>query len=81
MLNNSSTSVFRGVSLTKALPMSSDLSCSDLLRPFLKARHICTITMVTTKSKLQMEYNREVTSTAPGLVYVCFGSFVKCLKC
>jgi hypothetical protein len=55
--------------------MSSDLSCSD----FLKARHIWTITMVTTKSKLQMEYNKEVTSlwsAALGLVYVCFGSFV-----
>jgi hypothetical protein len=26
--------------------------------------------MVTTKSKLQMEYNKEVTSAAPGLVYV-----------
>jgi hypothetical protein len=63
--------------LFRALPMSSDLSCSDLLSPFLKARHIWTITMVTTKSKLQMEYNREVTSAAPGLVYVCFGSFVK----
>jgi hypothetical protein len=25
---------------TRALPMSSDLSCSDLLSPFLKARHI-----------------------------------------
>jgi hypothetical protein len=33
--------------------------------------------MVTTKSKLQMEYNKEVTSlcsAALGLVYVCFGS-------
>jgi hypothetical protein len=45
---------------TRALPMSSDLSCSDLLSPFLKARHIWTITMVTTKSKLQMEFNKEV---------------------
>ena len=55
--------------------MSSDFSCSD----FLKARHIWTITMVTTKSKLQMEYNKEVTSlwsAALGLVYVWFGSFV-----
>jgi hypothetical protein len=26
--------------LFKALPVSSDLSCSVLLRPFLKARHI-----------------------------------------
>jgi hypothetical protein len=55
--------------------MSSDLSCSD----FLKARHIWTIKMVTTKSKLQMEYNKEVTSlwaAALGQVYVCFGSFV-----
>ena len=35
--------------------------------------------MVTTKSKLQMEYNKEVTSAALGLVYiqyVYFGSFV-----
>jgi hypothetical protein len=24
-----------------------------------------------------MGYNREVTSAAPGLVYVCFGSFVR----
>jgi hypothetical protein len=39
--------------------MSSDLSCSD----FLKARHIWEITtMVTTKSKLQMEYSKKVTS-------------------
>ena len=30
--------------------MSSDLSCSDLLRPFLKARHILIIIMVMTKS-------------------------------
>ena len=62
------------VTLFKALPMSSDFSCSD----FLKARHIWTITMVTTKSKLQMEYNKEVTSlwsAALGLVYVWFGSF------
>jgi hypothetical protein len=29
------------------------------------------------KSKLQIEYNKEVTLAAPGLVYVCFGSFVK----
>jgi hypothetical protein len=59
--------------------MSSDLSCSD----FLKARHIWTITtMITTKSKLQMEYNKEVTSAALGLVYiyVYFGSFVKCSR-
>jgi hypothetical protein len=55
--------------------MSSDLSCSDLLSPFLKARHISTITMVTTKSKLQMEYNNEVTSASSGLVNV-----VKCSK-
>jgi hypothetical protein len=60
--------------------MSSDLSCSDLLSPFLKARHIWTITMVTTKSKLQMEFNKEVTSASSGLVYVCFGSFVKCSR-
>jgi hypothetical protein len=55
--------------------MSSDLSCSD----FLKARHIWTITtMVTTKSKLQMEYNKEVTSAALGLVYICvFWQFYK----
>ena len=67
--------------LFKALPMSSDLSCSDLLSPFLKARHIWTITMVTTKSKLQMEFNKEVTSASSGLVYnVCFGSFVKCSR-
>jgi hypothetical protein len=33
--------------------------------------------MVTTKSKLQMEFNKEVTSASSGLVYVCFGSFVK----
>jgi hypothetical protein len=33
--------------------------------------------MATSKSKLQMEYNKEVTSAAPGLVYVCFGNFVK----
>jgi len=26
--------------------------------------------MATIKSKLQMEYNKEVTSAAPGLVYV-----------
>jgi hypothetical protein len=36
--------------------------------------------MVTTKSKLQMEFNKEVTSASSGLVYVCFGSFVKCSK-
>jgi hypothetical protein len=36
-----------------------------------------TITLGTKKSKLQMEYNKEDTSAAPGLVYVCFGSFVK----
>jgi hypothetical protein len=29
-----------------------------------------------TKSKLQMEYNKKVTSSAPGLLYVFFGSFV-----
>jgi hypothetical protein len=57
--------------------MSSYLSCSDLLKLFLKARHILTITMATTKSKFQMEYNKEIKSAAPGLVYVCFGSFVK----
>jgi hypothetical protein len=34
--------------------------------------------MVTTKSKLQMEFSKEVTSASSGLVYVCFGSFVKC---
>jgi hypothetical protein len=33
--------------------------------------------MVMTKSKLQMEFNKEVTSASSGLVYVCFGSFVK----
>ena len=33
--------------------------------------------MVTTKSKLQMEFNKEVTSASSGLVYVYFGSFVK----
>jgi hypothetical protein len=27
--------------------------------------------MATTKSKLQMEYNKTVTSAAPGQVYVC----------
>jgi hypothetical protein len=36
--------------------------------------------MVTTKSKLQMEFNKEVTSASSGLVYVCFGSFVKCSR-
>jgi hypothetical protein len=46
------------VTLFKALHMSSYLSCSDLLKPFLKARHILTITMATTKSKFQMEYNK-----------------------
>jgi hypothetical protein len=35
------------------------------------------LTMVTTKSKLQMEFNKEVTSASSGLVYVCFGTFVK----
>jgi hypothetical protein len=30
-----------------------------------------------TKSKLQMEFNKEVTSASSVLVYVCFGSFVK----
>jgi hypothetical protein len=64
----------------KVLPMSSDLSYSDLLSPFLKARHIWTITMVTTKSKLQMEYNKEVTSASSGLVNVSFGSCVKCSR-
>jgi regulator of PEP synthase PpsR (kinase-PPPase family) len=33
--------------------------------------------MVTTKSKLKMEFNKEVTSASSGLVYVCFDSFVK----
>ena len=69
-----SSEIWPKVTLFKALPMSSDFSCSD----FLKARHIWTITMVTTKSKLQMEYNKEVTSlwsAALGLVYVWFGSF------
>jgi hypothetical protein len=33
--------------------------------------------MVTTKSKLQMEFNKEVTSASSGLVYVCFDSFAK----
>jgi hypothetical protein len=28
--------------------------------------------MVTTKSKLQMEFNQEVTSASSGLMYVCF---------
>jgi hypothetical protein len=32
--------------------------------------------MAMTKSKLQMEYNKKVTSSAPGLLYVFFGSFV-----
>jgi hypothetical protein len=36
--------------------------------------------MVTTKSKLQMEFNKEVTSASSDLVYVCFGSFVKCSR-
>jgi hypothetical protein len=36
--------------------------------------------MVTTNSKLQMEFNKEVTSASSGLVYVCFGSFVKCSR-
>ena len=55
----------------------SDRSCGDMLKPFLKARHIRTISMATSKSKLQIEYNKEVTSAAPGLRYVCFGSFVE----
>jgi hypothetical protein len=33
--------------------------------------------MAMTKSKLQMEYNKKVTSSAPGLLYVFFGSFVR----
>jgi hypothetical protein len=33
--------------------------------------------MATTKSKLQMECNNEVTSAAPDQVYACFGSFLK----
>jgi hypothetical protein len=41
--------------------------------------HIWTITMDTTKSKLQMEFNK-VTSASSGLVYVCFGRFVKCSR-
>ena len=37
--------------------------------------------MVTTKSKLQMEYNKEVTSAALSLVYICvFWQFCKVLK-
>jgi hypothetical protein len=37
--------------------------------------------MVTTKSKLQLEYNKEVTSAALGLVYIClFWQFCKVLK-
>jgi hypothetical protein len=27
-----------------------------------------------------MEFNKEVTSASSGLVYVCFGSFVKCSR-
>jgi hypothetical protein len=30
--------------------------------------------------KLQMEFNKEVPSASSGLVYVCFGSFVKCSR-
>ena len=36
--------------------------------------------MATTKSKLQMEYNKEVTSAAPSPVYVCFWQCCKVLK-
>ena len=36
--------------------------------------------MVTTKSKLQMKFNNEDTSASSGLVYLCFGSFVKCSR-
>jgi hypothetical protein len=37
--------------------------------------------MVTTKSKSQMEYNKEVTSAAIGLVYICvFWQFWKVLN-
>jgi hypothetical protein len=36
--------------------------------------------MVTTKSKLQMEFNKEVTSASSGLVYVCFWQFCKVVK-
>ena len=35
---------------------------------------------LSTKSKLQMEFNKEVTSASSGLVYVCFDSFVKCSR-
>ena len=70
-----SSELWPKATLFKALPMSSDLFCSD----FLKARHIWTITMTTTKWRLPMKYNKEVTSlwsAALSLVYVCFGSFV-----
>ena len=37
--------------------------------------------MVTTKSKVQMEYNKEATSAALGLMYICvFWQFDKVLK-
>jgi hypothetical protein len=37
--------------------------------------------MVTTKSKVQMEYNKEATSAALGLMYICvFWQFCKVLK-
>ena len=77
----SSSELWTKVSLFKTLPISSDLSC-DLLRPFLKARYIWTITMDTTKWKLQIYYNnfKEITSAVSGLVYVCFCSFVKCSR-
>jgi hypothetical protein len=52
------------LTFSKALPTSSDLSYSDLLRPFIKAKHICTIPIVTTNSKLQIEYSKEVASAA-----------------
>jgi hypothetical protein len=36
--------------------------------------------MVTTKSKLQMEFNKEDTPASSGLVYVCFGSNHQCFE-
>jgi hypothetical protein len=51
-----------------------------LSEPSLKSQAHLKKTMVTTKSKLQMEFNKEVTSASSGLVYVCFDSFFKVLK-
>jgi hypothetical protein len=53
----SSSELWTKATLFKVLPITSDLSCSDLLRPFLKARHIWTITTTSLRQNQSCKWN------------------------